>query len=252
MFIHQNLYTSTVAVVCSKNTLETLKSKHTATQRSAPNDLFFISRKNKKAGFDGVQIHCAHGYLFSQVISPVYNKREDEYGKDRGLLIYRVYKAMRKAVGSDYPIWIKINAKDFLPGGNEVEDTIEICRKLQEMGIDAIEVSGGHGIIAGETFAKKSILKTEDEGIFERETIEIAQALEVPVIMVGGLRSLEYIGRIRETTPVRFFALARPLIAERDLINQWEKDPVKRAKCVSCGRCFGEQDERKYTCILEK
>ena len=206
----------------------------------------------KKANFDGVQIHCAHGYFFSQVISPVYNQREDEYGKNKGLLIYKVYEAMRAAVGEEYPIWIKINAKDFLPNGSEVEDTIKICKKLEKMGIDAIEVSGGHGIIADKTFARKKIFKTEDEGIFEKETIEISRALSIPVVMVGGLRSLDYINKIKETSDIRFFSLARPLIAERNLINQWEANPSKRSKCISCRRCFGEKNGKKYTCILEK
>lgn len=206
----------------------------------------------KEAGFDGVQIHAAHGYFFSQTISPVYNKREDSYGENKGKLIYEVYEGIREVVGEDYPIWIKINCKDFLPGGSEVEDIIKICKKLEKLGIDAIEVSGGHGIIASETFARKKILKLEDEGTFEKETIAIAQAVNVPVIMVGGVRSIEYMNNISENTKIKYFSLARPLICERDLINKWSKNPEKRARCVSCGNCFGERDGVPFTCILER
>ena len=91
----------------------------------------------------------------------------------------------------------------------------------------------------------------EDEGIFEKETIEISEALSIPVIMVGGLRSIDYIEKIRETTNIRLFSLARPLIAERDLINNWEKTTERGSKCISCRRCFGETDSIMYTCILE-
>lgn len=206
----------------------------------------------KAAGFDGVEIHCAHGYFFSQVISPIYNKRTDKYGVDKGTLIYEVYEGMRGAVGNDYPIWIKINGKDFLPGGTEVKDVIEICRKLEGLGLDAIEVSGGHGSIASETFAKKKILKVEDEGIFEAETIAIAEAVNIPVIMVGGVRSIDYMNKISHTTNIKFFSIARPLISERDLINKWAENPKAKAKCVSCGNCFGERNGVKFTCILEK
>ena len=208
--------------------------------------------RTKKAGFDGVQIHSAHGYFLSHTMSPVYNKRTDKYGEDKGKLIYEVYEGMREAVGPDYPIWIKINCKDFLPQGTEVSDVINICKKLEELGIDAIEVRGGPGIIASETFARKKILKLEDEGTFEKETIAIAESVNVPVIMVGGLRSIEYMNNIYENTNIKNFSLARPLICERNLINKWIDNPEKRAKCVSCGNCFGQRDRVPFTCILEK
>ncbi|HAX72429.1 MAG TPA: oxidoreductase [Firmicutes bacterium] len=206
----------------------------------------------KEAGFDAVQIHSAHGYFFSQLISPVYNKRTDEYGIDKGRLIYEVYEGMREAVGDEFPIWIKINCKDFLPGGSEVEDVIKICQKLEALGIDAIEVSGGHGIISGETYGRKKILKLEDEGTFEKETIAIANAVNIPVIMVGGIRSIAYINKIYETTKIKYFSIARPLICERDLINKWIQNPDQRARCVSCGNCFGQINGVRYACILER
>lgn len=165
----------------------------------------------KKSGFDGIQIHAAHGYFLSQTISPVFNKRNDKYGEDRGILIYEIYKGIREVVGAEFPIWIKINCKDNIPEGLEVNDVIKICKKLEEMGLDAIEVSGGHGINSRETFAKRKILKLEDEGIFEKETIAIAEAINIPVIMVGGLRSMDYINKIYENTKVKYFSLARHL-----------------------------------------
>ncbi|MGL4337231.1 MAG: NADH:flavin oxidoreductase [Turicibacter sp.] len=206
----------------------------------------------KEAGFDGVQIHAAHGYMFSQSISPVYNHRSDKYGQDKGLLIYEVYQGMREAVGPDFPIWIKINCKDFLPGGTEVSDVIKICQRLEALGLDAIEVSGGHGIVSTETFGLRKILKREDEGIFETETRAIAQAVQIPVIMVGGLRSVAYMEDIFTHTNIKFFSLARPLISELDLINKWMIDPEKKSRCVSCSRCFGRYDDELFTCILDK
>ncbi len=98
------------------------------------------------AGFDAVQIHAAHGYLLSQYLSPYFNKRKDDYGggiENRARLPVEVLKAIRKAVGSAFPVLIKLNSEDFLPGGLTVQEMIEAAVMLEEAGIDAIEISGG-------------------------------------------------------------------------------------------------------------
>src|SRR6056297_2203842 len=99
----------------------------------------------KKAGFDGVQFHSAHGYLYSQFLSPHYNKRTDEYGgsiENRGRIIFETLAAVRDKVGKDFPVMIKLNSSDFKDDGFTFKDCKYICQRLDELGIDAIEISG--------------------------------------------------------------------------------------------------------------
>jgi 2,4-dienoyl-CoA reductase-like NADH-dependent reductase (Old Yellow Enzyme family) len=100
----------------------------------------------KSAGFDGVQIHSAHGYLLSQFLSPMFNHRKDEYGgniQNRARALMTVLKNIRKAVGDDYPILVKMNCQDFVENGLGLEDAVQVGHMLAENGIDAVELSGG-------------------------------------------------------------------------------------------------------------
>lgn len=100
----------------------------------------------QKAGFDGVQIHGAHGYFLSQFLSPFYNRREDEYGgsiENRARIVLEVFRSIRAAVGDHFPILIKINSEDFVEGGQTQEDMLQAVAMLEKEGIDAIELSGG-------------------------------------------------------------------------------------------------------------
>src|SRR4030042_4467140 len=99
-----------------------------------------------EAGFDGVQIHAAHSYLLSQFLSPAFNHRRDNYGgpiENRARIILEVVETIRRRVRKDYPLLIKMNSRDFLEDGLELEDSIQAGAMLKEAGVDAIEVSGG-------------------------------------------------------------------------------------------------------------
>nr|WP_207720405.1 NADH:flavin oxidoreductase [Clostridium gasigenes] len=102
----------------------------------------------KKSGFNGVEIHGGHGYLLSQFLSPYYNKRRDEYGgniENRGRIIFEIYEAIREKVGKDFPILIKLNSADYVKeGGLTQEDSLYVAKKLADLGISAIEVTGGN------------------------------------------------------------------------------------------------------------
>jgi 2,4-dienoyl-CoA reductase-like NADH-dependent reductase (Old Yellow Enzyme family) len=100
----------------------------------------------KEAGFDGVQIHAAHGYLLAQFLSPAFNKREDDYGgplENRARALLEVLRRLKTEVGNDFPILVKMNSEDFVEGGLTLEDAVKVGAMLQEGGIDAIELSGG-------------------------------------------------------------------------------------------------------------
>ncbi len=197
----------------------------------------------KKSGFDGVEIHGGHGYLLNLFLEPANNQRTDEYGgssENRARIIYEIYDSIRTAVGDDFPVLIKLNCSDFMNDkGQTFEETMAICRKLDEKGIDAIEISGGPVFKAPkvEKEAKQVTLKGK-ESYFSEYAKDIAEAVNVPVILVGGNRSIEVMDGILNETEIDYFSLSRPLLSEPDLVNKWMENPDYKPRCTSCGKCF--------------
>lgn len=196
--------------------------------------------KCRESGADGVQIHAAHGYLLSQFTSPVFNKREDEYGgnlSNRARIVFDVYDAIRGAVGDEYPVYIKINSEDRVDGGLTLEESIWICSELEKRGINGIEVSGGLAV-SRESAPVQMIKNTNDEGTFARNALTIAEKVSVPVISVGGYRTPDMIESWLNKGNIQAVSLCRPLISEPDLPNRWKAGDRKKARCISCNRCF--------------
>jgi len=107
----------------------------------------------KSAGFDAVQIHSAHSYLLSEFLSPFFNRRSDEYGgsiENRARIVLEVFQSVRRAVGEDFPVLIKLNSQDFIDGGFSVDDMLAVAALLEKAGIDAVEMSGGTLYLSGE------------------------------------------------------------------------------------------------------
>ncbi|MGR5868361.1 oxidoreductase [Bacillus pacificus] len=101
----------------------------------------------KKAGFTGVQIHAAHGYLINQFLSPHHNQRQDEWGGDldgRMKFLIETYYEIRKQVGEEFPIGLKLNSADFQRGGFTEEESMKVLKKMDDLGMDLIEISGGN------------------------------------------------------------------------------------------------------------
>ncbi|AGF57022.1 2,4-dienoyl-CoA reductase-like NADH-dependent reductase (Old Yellow Enzyme family) [Clostridium saccharoperbutylacetonicum] len=207
----------------------------------------------KKAGFDGIQIHAAHGFLFSQFLSPYFNKRIDEYNgsiDNRARIIFDSYKAIRDKVGPDYPVIIKINSEDFINEGLSFDECKQVCTKLEEIGMDAIEISGGTLISPPNLGTSRKISKNE-EAYFKKYAEEIAKDINVPVILVGGNRDFESISNILNQTDIEYFSLARPLLCESNLINRWKEGDFKPAKCLSCNKCL-ESTEDVTRCVFNR
>lgn len=206
----------------------------------------------KKSGFDGVQIHVAHGFLLNQFMTPYYNRRTDEYGgsvENRARIVLETYRAVREAVGKDYPVLAKVNCEDFMDGGMSFEDSRYLCSKLAEEGIDAIEVSGGcYSSREGEGPARGPLATIDKESYFADYADKIAADVKVPVMLVGGNRSLEKMEDILNTTAIEYFSMARPLLCEPLLVNRWKGGDRKKAKCTSCGQCFAVEGSRY--CIM--
>jgi len=195
----------------------------------------------KTAGFDGVQIHSAHGYLLSQSLSPLENRRSDWYGGPVGhrmRLLLEVYTAIREAVGTDYPVLIKLNSSDHVEGGLSLEEACKVAVRLAHEGIDAIEVSGGTPESGKLAPIRTHIDAPEKEAYFRDAGKAIKESVHVPVMLVGGIRSLETATTLHEEGRADLISISRPLIREPNLISRWKQGDTAPAACTSCCRCF--------------
>ncbi len=199
------------------------------------------ARRAQSAGFDGVQIHAAHGYLLSEFISPMFNQRTDEYGgsiENRARLPLAVLKAIREAVGDHFPVLIKMNCKEFTDEGLMPEDFIQVGKMLADAGIDAIEVSGGLPVSAKTRPSQLGINKEEKEAYFQKEARALKKQTAVAIILVGGNRSYHVAERLVNEGVADYISMSRPLIREPHLINRWKAGDFTKSACVSDNMCF--------------
>lgn len=204
----------------------------------------------KEAGFDGVQIHVAHGYLLSRFLTPYYNRRTDEYGgnmENRARVVLETCSRIREAVGEEFPILVKINSDDFMDQGLTFEECKYVCKMLEKTGVSAIEISGG---IVSSRVNEGTIRKVtpDTESYFRQYASEIADEIEIPVIVVGGNRDLNKLTDIVNQSKIEYISLSRPFIREPELINRWISGDRTPAKCISCTKCFGIETK----CIFNK
>ncbi len=204
-------------------------------------DYVSAARRAQVAGFDGIQLHSAHGYLFSQFLSPWFNRRNDSYGgsaDNRVRLHVETIQAVREAVGDDYPILVKMNCEDFAEGGLTVADSVAAAKQMVAAGLDAVELSGG--LLTGGKLSpsRPNINKPEKEAYFQEAAREFKKAMDVPLILVGGVRSPEVTERLLEEKTADYFAMSRPLIREPDLVKRWQSGDRGPARCLSDNLCF--------------
>ncbi len=199
------------------------------------------ARRAKAAGFDGVQIHAAHGYLLSQFLSPEFNRREDQYGgaiANRTRALLEVYQAVRETVGAEFPILVKLNCGDFVDNGLTPEDSARVGRMLDKAGMDAIELSGGL-LTGGALSPSRPGINTENkEAYFRQEAHSFKEGIDIPLILVGGIRSFQVAERLVNEGDADYVSMSRPFIREPDLVSRWQSGDLDRAKCVSDNLCF--------------
>ena len=209
----------------------------------------------REAGFDAVQIHCAHGYLLSEFISPHTNRRDDEWGgseENRARMLLEVYNAIRAAVGPEYPVTIKLNAVDFLDDGLTLDMSSAIARPLDDAGIDAIEISAGMAVTA-DKIVRKNIDCPEAEAYFLPFAREFKKVTSAPIMLVGGLRSRGVMESILAEGSADFVSLCRPFIREPDLVNKFHRGEIDKVGCTSCNLCGSPRRRGKLRCMaLEK
>ncbi len=200
-------------------------------------------RRCKEVGFDGVQLHCAHGFLLSNFISPYTNRRKDRWGGStlkRTQVILDIIRKAREIVG-DYPIMVKLNVTDGFPEGSkknslDAPESIEIAKILAQHGICAIEVSGGIAD-AGDEMFRTRISSPEQEAYYRDYSKMIKEAVDIPVMLVGGIRSKAVMEMLLEDGYADMISLSRPFIAEPDLVVKLRTGQTDAVKCVSCNLC---------------
>jgi 2,4-dienoyl-CoA reductase-like NADH-dependent reductase (Old Yellow Enzyme family) len=213
-------------------------------------------RRAKEAGFDGVQIHAAHGYLLSQSLSPAFNRRQDGYGgpvANRARLLLEVLKRLRTELGDDYPILVKMNSQDFLESGLSLEDSLKVGAMLDAGGIDAIELSGGTLLSGHLSPSRAKISSEEKEAYFKEAATAFKEKVTVPLILVGGVRSFQVAENLIIGGVADYISMCRPLIREPNLIKRWESGDLRRAQCVSDNQCFGPaRDGEGIYCVVDR
>lgn len=195
----------------------------------------------KEYRFDAVQLHAAHGYLINQFLSPLTNRRTDGYGgsmENRSRFLLEVFRSVRKAVGKDFPVLVKLNGSDNLEGGLDIDDAQFAARVLDEEGVDAIEVSGGTPASGDRTPVRQGIATREQEAYNLPLAARIKGAVSCPVMVIGGFRTFEVIAGVIRRGEADYVSLARPLIREPHLPRRWEEGNEAKARCISCNGCF--------------
>lgn len=247
------------------------------------------ARRVRESGYDGVQIHGAHGYLLSTFLSCHSNKRKDRWGgsiENRFRIVGDVLRAVREAVGEDYPVLIKLNTYERAPLGIKPKDCRQFARMVEETGCcDAIELSCGTNeggfVMARGKFPTEAIFKylrpyceyhpvvrsflkaaavpfvklkhlPFHEGYNLETAAQVKQAVSIPIVTVGGMRSKSLIEKAIEANATDFVSMARPLILEPDLPNKFRSGTSEIALCDNCNECVVAADTRPIQCYNEK
>jgi 2,4-dienoyl-CoA reductase-like NADH-dependent reductase (Old Yellow Enzyme family) len=182
----------------------------------------------KEAGFTGVQLHAAHGYLLSQFLSPRSNLRDDRYGgtlENRARVLLEIFDATRAAVGADFPIAVKLNSADFQKGGFAFEDSLQVAGWLEARGVDLIEISGGTyeqpkllGIEGLEPEEQQHVAHStlRREAYFVDFAIAMRNAVSVPLMVTGGFRTRAAMEQALNEGGASLVGLGRPLCVQTD------------------------------------
>jgi 2,4-dienoyl-CoA reductase-like NADH-dependent reductase (Old Yellow Enzyme family) len=228
------------------------------------------ARRAVEAGADGIQLHGAHGYLINQFLSPFYNTRTDAWGgseEGRFRFLEHVFTEIKRAIPKETPILIKLNTHDHTPRqGVTPELAARYAQRLAGMGIDAVEISSGstfysfmdmcrgsvpvQELVDTMPFFKKPIARIMmkrlvgkydlEEGYHLQAAKTIKPVLgEIPLVLVGGMRTVSYMEEIIEKGCADFISMSRPFIREPGLVKRIEAGKTDRASCVSCNKCLG-------------
>jgi 2,4-dienoyl-CoA reductase-like NADH-dependent reductase (Old Yellow Enzyme family) len=179
------------------------------------------ARRVKEAGFDGVEIHSAHGYLLNQFFSPLTNKRADEYGGDvkgRIRIHLEVIKAVREAVGEDYPVLLRLGAADYMDGGGTIEDSKVAAVEFEQAGVDILDISGG--------FCGYIVPGSTEQGYFSPITKALKEVIKIPVILTGGITEVSAAEKLLTEGKTDLVGVGRAIYKD----SKWAKSAVESLK----------------------
>jgi 2,4-dienoyl-CoA reductase (NADPH2) len=218
----------------------------TPAQIGAVLDLYKAAvRRAREAGYDGIELHAAHGYmLLGSFLAPQRNRRTDDYRGDtvegRMRIVFEALSAIRAEVGDDFPITLRISGFERVAGGRPVHETAQVAPLLVEAGVDAFHVSGGvidrlvTGMVNG---------SDDGDGLNVGAAAAVKEAVDVPVIAVGRLHDPELAERVLADGLADFVALARPLLADPEWANKL-LDGGRVRRCISCENCIDSLEQR--------
>lgn len=181
------------------------------------------ARLAKQTGFSGVQIHAAHGYLINQFLSPLHNRRQDQWGgslENRRRFLVEIYYAIRNEVGSDFPIGVKLNSADFQRDGFNEEDFIAVAETLAYIGVDLIEISGGNYESQSMSGINVQTSTLKREAYFLEYARKIRGRVKVPLIVTGGFRSVSAMNQALQSGETDLIGLGRPFAVDPNVANK--------------------------------
>lgn len=179
------------------------------------------AKRVKDAGFDGVEIHSAHGYLLNQFFSPLTNKRNDEYGGNvlgRIKIHLEIIEAVKEAVGKDFPILLRLGASDYMEGGITIEDSKIAALEFQKAGIDILDISGG--------FCGYTVPGLEGQGYFSKLSEAIKEVVSIPVILTGGVTEAEAAEKLLSSSKADLVGVGRAIFKD----SLWAKKAIESIK----------------------
>ncbi len=215
------------------------------------------ARRAKEAGFDGIHIHGANGYLLSEFTSPHANRRSDDWGGDperRGRFFEEVYQRIRDTVASDLPVTARVGIADSVEGGLAIEDGVALVGRLRQRGLDAVEttlgvlgsylenvrpyvaVSAARALASG--LYPRLFEPAGSEAYYRPYAQAVKQSVDIPVILIGGMRRTETMAEVIDSGDADFIAMARPFIREPDIAKQIAAGRRGMVDCVSCNICL--------------
>lgn len=199
------------------------------------------AERAKRAGFDAVEIHGGHGYLIAQFLSPLTNHRTDEYGgspEARWRFALQVVEQVRERVGASFPIVFRLSIDEFVPGGRDLEESIELCQALVDVGVDAISATAG----TSTNLAKQLEPMSYPQGWRAYLASAVKKSVKIPVITVGVIRTPDVAERILQEGNADFVAIGRGLIADPDWPKKAQSGDIQAIRrCISCNRCVRQR-----------
>ncbi|AOA58882.1 NADH:flavin oxidoreductase/NADH oxidase family protein [Acinetobacter larvae] len=181
------------------------------------------ARVCQQAGFEGVQLHGAHGYLISQFLSPLTNQRQDRWGgsiENRMRFLLEIYHAVRAATSDDFIVAVKLNSADFQRGGISEAEVVTVFQAIDAAGIDLIEISGGSyeaPVMAGAKAERRTVSQISREAYFLAFAEKIRQQVNCPLMVTGGFRTVQAMNAALRSGACDFIGMARPFAVELDL-----------------------------------